>query len=408
LTNGGLPPGSGSGTFIYPNTPDGLAAQRAATSAYLPDQTLPYAETYTLTVQRNVGSAYTAEIGYIGTHGVHLPTQDQINIQPRVTNTNVLPTFAGTTELEAAGSGATTLAAIQAGSNIVPAWKSAGFTGKITSYQPFSSSNYNAFIANLTRRFEKGLQMNLSYTWSKTMDTATAEVFATVLTPRRPQNSQCISCEYSRSALDRTHRLSLEALYEIQAFNHSNSFLLRNIAGNWLIAPIYTYESPEYATVLSGVNSNLNGDSGPAIDRTIVNPRGTKGSGSAVTAITNTNGDVTGYQAVNPNAYYIQAGSGTLPNASRNTLPIRPINNLDLGLYKRLTFHERYSLELGLQAWNALNHAQYQPGTIDNVNGPSYTNSYNFQTVTNAFFNRPEKQFLNNARNMQISGKIIF
>ena len=77
-------------------------------------------------------------------------------------------------------------------------------------------------------------------------------------------------------------------------------------------------------------------------------------------------------------------------------------------MYKRITFRERYSLELGLQGWNALNHAQYQPGTIDNVNGPSYTNSYNFQTVTNAFFNRPEKQFLNNSRNMQISGKIVF
>ena len=59
LANGGLPPGSGSGTFTYPNTPEGLAAQRAATSAFLPDQTLPYAETYTLTVQRNIGSANT-------------------------------------------------------------------------------------------------------------------------------------------------------------------------------------------------------------------------------------------------------------------------------------------------------------------------------------------------------------
>ena len=408
LANGGLPPGSGLGTFTYPNTPEGLAAQRADTSAFLPDQTLPYAETYTLTVQRSIGSAYTAEIGYIGTHGIHLPTQDQINIQPRVNNTNVLPTFAGNTVLEKAGSGATTLAAIQAGSNIVPAWNSGGFTGKITSYQPYSGSNYNAFIANLTRQFEKGLQLNLSYTWSKTMDTATAEVFATVLTPRRPQNSQCISCEYSRSALDRTQRLSLEALYQVQAYNHSKNLFLREIAGNWTIAPIYTYESPEYATPLSGENSNLNGDSGPAIDRTIINPRGVKGTGSAVTPIRNTGGDVTGYQAVNLNAYYVQAGNGTLPNASRNTLPIRPIDNLDLGLYKRLSFRERYSLEIGLQAWNALNHPQYQPGTIDNVNGPSYTSSYNFQTVTNAFFNRPEKQFLNNARNMQISGKFIF
>lgn len=101
-------------------------------------------------------------------------------------------------------------------------------------------------------------------------------------------------------------------------------------------------------------------------------------------------------------AYYIQEGSGTLPNGGRNTLPIRPIDNLDLSLYKRVTVHERYSVEIGMQAWNALNHPQYQPGTVANVNGPTYTSSYNFQTVTNAFFNRPEKQFLNNARNVQL------
>ena len=77
LKNGGLPPGTGSGITNYPNTPAGLAAQRAATSALLPDQVLPYAETYTLTVQRTFGSAYTAEIGYVGTRGIHLPTQDQ-------------------------------------------------------------------------------------------------------------------------------------------------------------------------------------------------------------------------------------------------------------------------------------------------------------------------------------------
>jgi len=404
LKNGGLPPGTGSGTVVLSPT-----AARAATSAYLPDQILPYSETYTLTIQRVFAGAYTAEIGYIGTRGIHLPTQDQINIQPCVNSANVLPTFAGSTVLEAAGSSATTLAAIQTKQcNIVPAWKAAGFTSKITSYQPFSQSNYNGFIANLTRRFQKGLQMNLSYTWSKTMDDATAEVFSTVLTPRRQQNSQCISCDYSRSALDRTNRISLEGIYDVQAYKHSDNFLMKNLVGNWVIAPIYTYESPEYATVLSGVNSNLNGDSGAAIDRTIINPRGVKGTGSGVTAITNGAGDTIGYTAINPNAYYIQAGSGTLPNASRNTLPIRPIDNVDVGLYKRITFHERYSVEAGIQAFNVLNHPQYQPGTVDNVNNPSFTSSYSFQTVTNAFFNRPEKEFLNQARTMQLTGKINF
>lgn len=407
LKNGGLPPGNGSGITTFPNTPQGLADQRAATSAFLPNQVTPYAETYTLTVQRTFGSAYTAEIGYVGTRGIHLATQDQINVQARVNKSNQLPTFVGNNVLVPAGSNATNLAAIQALSNIVPTWANAGFTGKITSYQPWSSSNYNGLVTNLTRRFERGLQMNLSYTWSKTMDDATAEVFATVLTPRRPQDSQCVKCDYGRSALDRTHRVSLEAFWDLPYYKNSNSFLMRNVVGNWKIVPIYTYESPEYATALSGVNSNLNGDSGAAIDRPMINPNGVKGTATGVNPILN-NGNIVGYSAINPNAYYVQAGSGTLPTAARNTLPIRPINNVDLSAFKRISFLERYSFEFGAQAFNVLNHAQYIPGTVDNVNATSYTTGYNFQTVTSSFFNRPDKVFTNNARTMQLSLKFAF
>jgi hypothetical protein len=114
LKNGGLPPGTGSGTITYANTPAGITAARKATSAYLPNQVLPYSENYTLTIQRTFRGDYTAEIGYIGTKGIHLPTQDQINIQQRVNSANVLPTQAGSVFVGLPGSSATTLAAINA------------------------------------------------------------------------------------------------------------------------------------------------------------------------------------------------------------------------------------------------------------------------------------------------------
>ena len=400
LANGGLPPGN-SGAVVL-----SASAARAATSAYLPNQVVPYSENYTLTVQRNLSKGLVAEVGYIGTRGIHLPTQIQYNVQPRVNSTNLLPTLLGNTALEGGGANTTNLANLQALSNILPQFAAAGFTNKITSYQPYSGSSYNGLIANLQGRMRNGLQLNASYTYSKTMDDATAEVFATVLTPRRPQNSQNLNADYSRSALDRTHRVSLEADYLFKPFLNKN-WVARNVVGNWTIAPIYTYESPEYATALSGVNSNLNGDSGAAIDRPLINPNGVKGTGSAVTPIV-VGGQTVGYSAVNPKAYYIEAGPGTLPTASRNTLPIRPIDNIDLAAYKRFTVFEHYSIEFGAQAFNVANHAQYIPGSVDNVNSMGYTTSYNFQTVTNAFFNRPDKEFLNNARTMQLSAKFLF
>ena len=420
LAKGGLPPGNG-GILVF----DNVADQRAATAAFVPNQIVPYAETYSLTVQRTFAKNYTAEIGYIGTRGIHLPTQVQLNVQPRVNAANQLPTLLSGSSTVIAPANANTLGKIEALSNIVPGYLANGFTSKITSYQPYSSSNYNALIANVTRRFINGLQANLSYTYSKTMDDATAEVFSTTLTPRRPQNSQNVNADYSRSALDRTHRITLEMVYDLQLYKHANSFLLKNVVGNWTIAPIYTYESPEYATALSNINSNLNGDVS-IIDRTIINPNGRKGTGTTVTpqfasnlanlcptaddpTATTCDANLVGYVAVDPNAYYIQAAAGTLPNGARNSLPAHPINNWDLSLLKRLTFRDHYSFEFGAGAYNLFNHAQYTPGTVNNINSTSNTSTYtNFQSVDNAFFNQPGKVFLNNARTMQLIGKFTF
>jgi Carboxypeptidase regulatory-like domain len=415
LTNGGLPAGNGSlATF------DTIADQRAATSAYVPDQKLPYAETWTLGVQHVFAKDYTAEIRYVGTRGLHLPTQNQYNVQPRADADHSLPTYIGQTPSSAELEGLpNTLATIKARSNISPDFLAAGFTSKITSFQPWSDSNYNGMAVSLNRRFSHGFLLDLAYTWSKTMDDATADVFSTVLTPRRPQNSRDVKADYSRSALDRTHRLTLAAVYDLPYFK-SSGWLMKNVVGNWEVAPIYTYESPEYYTVLSGVNSNLNGDS-TAIDRTIYNKNGKAGTGSAVTAIydpsraslcaapaTTCNANLVAYQAVDPTARYITAQAGSLPTGQRNTQPINPINNLDATAVKRFNFAERYAMEFSAGAFNVLNHAQYIPGTVDNINSPGYTSQILFQTASNPGFNQANKFFTANARSMQLALKFTF
>ncbi len=400
LANGGLKPGTGSGTVVLDR-----ADAIASTSAYVPNQTLPYSENYTLTIQREVAKGLQAEIGYIGNRGIHLPAQDRLNIQPKTNASNYLPTFANGVSINGKGTNATNLAAITANSNILPAYAAAGFNSIITSYQPYSGSNYNGLILGLQGRVH-GVQTNVAYTWSKALDNATAEVFATSLTPRRPQNPRDFASEYSRSALDHTHRLTIELNYQFQPFSPDKSWLLRNLVGNWNVSPIYTYESPEYSTVLGGTNGLLTGD-GLYVGRTIINPAGIKGTGSTVTPIKDANNATIGYQAVNPSAYYIQAAAGALPNASRNTLAGRPIDNIDFAAYKRITFSERYTLELGAQAYNVLNHAQYIPGYINDVAAVSYT-GLTYTTVGNSTFNHPEQIFGNNPRSLQLSGKISF
>jgi hypothetical protein len=436
LAGGGLP---ANATFST------LAQQRAATSAFVPDQKLPYSEQWTLGVQHVFHRDYTAEVRYVGTRGVHLDVQDQINVQSPVTSANQLPT--NLTGGSVSFNPASTLAALQAKVNGAPSYAvqsyyQAGLTAAaITADMPFGGSNYNGLQTQLTRRFINGLLINASYTYSRTFDDSTADFNSTALNPRRPQDSQNLRAEYSRSDLDRPHRLTLVGVYDVPFFKNSN-FFMRNLVGNWEIAPAYTFQSPQYTTVQSAADSNLNNDS--ASDRVFINPNGIKGTGTGVVALVNTstscpagtsthglaNGTSTvvtscaantiGYTAgaltgptsalvfTPSNAYYVAGGLGTNPTAARNSLPTGRINNLDLGAYKRISFRERYKLEVGIQAINTLNHPQYFPGSLDTVNSIASTGSRNFDTVNNSQFNKKQLVFSSNPRNLQLSGKITF
>ena len=104
----------------------------------------------------------------------------------------------------------------------------------------------------------------------------------------------------------------------------------------------------------------------------------------------------------------MQGGPGTNPTAARNSLPTGRINNLDLSAYKRISFRERYKIEIGVQAINSLNHPQFFPGSLDTVNSVASTGSRNFDTVTNSQFNQKSQVFSSNPRNLQLSGRISF
>ena len=124
----------------------------------------------------------------------------------------------------------------------------------------------------MTRRFSNGLQFIGAYTWSHAIDDSTADVFSTYLTPRRPQDARNIAADRSNSALDHRQRFTFETLYDLPFFKRS-SWFMKNILGNWEVAPIYTYQTGTCVDVQSGVDANLNGDS--AGDRAFVNPSGT-------------------------------------------------------------------------------------------------------------------------------------
>ena len=249
--------------------------------------------------------------------------------------------------------------------------------------------------------------MQGAYTWSHDIDDSTADVFSTYLTPRRAQNSQDLQADRASSALDHRQRFTLEMLYDLPFFKHSN-WLMKNVVGNWEIAPVYQYQTGTLYTVQSGVDANLNGDSAP--DRVFYNPAGSPNIGTGVTPLPNSAGQTVAYVADNPNAGYVAAAKGTLPTVGRNTGELNPIDDIDVTLAKRFNLTERFRLEFSARAFNIFNHPQYVAGNISDVApiGFTSTDQHNFLIPGQGLFEQASQVFSSNPRSMQLALKLIF
>jgi hypothetical protein len=410
LASGGIPPNIPSGGSFTP------AQARAATSGFVPDQQQrPKSYQWNFGIEHEFGSNYVFETRYLGTRGIDLPVQDQLNIVPIVNASNALPVFWSMPSQATLNGLPNTLEALNAVANsaaggLVPAYFNAGFNSSIiTSYQPYGSSIYHGWANQLTRRFSDGLQLVGSYTWSHDIDNSTAEVFSTYATPRRPQDSQNVNADRSSSALDHRNRFSLEVIYDVPFFKHSN-WLMKNLVGNWEIAPIYTFQTGTVYTVQAGQDANLNFDAAP--DRATTNPNGgTPGVGSGTTPLLNSAGNTVGYLVNNPNAQYVATPVGAIATTGRNTALFPPINDLDVTAAKRFNFTERTSLEFSARIFNVLNHPQYVNGNVSDIApilSAANSSTLPFYIPSTSSFGNASQYFSSNPRQMVLALKLVF
>ena len=392
LANGGITPGTVS---------SGL---RALTSGWLPNQMLGEVLTWNVGIQHEFAKDYTLEVRYVGTRGEHLPLQTELNRNSLISPTDFLPTYLQAPSQAVLNALPVTLAQLQKGSS--NPWAPYGFTNIITSYEPVGNSFYNGLATEFKKRFARRLLFDAAYTWSHALDNSTAETNTTVLSPRRPQDFNNLGAEWASSLLDHRQRLTATWLYETPWFNRAHNWAARNLLGNYQLSGTYLVESPQYVTPQSGVDSNLNGDS--ATDRTIVNPNGETGVGSSVKALTNSSGATVAYLANNPNAQYIVAGKGALATGGRNTLATPRINDWDMTVAKSFAIRERTRLQFRADFYNVVNHAQYTPGAIDNVQLSNRSGVTNYLTPGNALFGQWAREFSSNPRVIELGAKITF
>lgn len=412
LASGGLP---GSAKTLTTNPRDALAV----VGSYTFGGKRPYGLTWNLGVQRVFRHDYTFEARYVGTKGVHLWNQSRLNVFSRVNANNYIPTFFTMPSTSTLAGLTKTLAQVKSyivpgGTSDIPynSLASLGSETNIVAYAPQAYSSYNGMALQLNKRYANNLSYIVAYTWSHLTDDGTATNFSTYLTPRRAQDFQNMAADKSSSALDHRQRFTFTPIYDWIAFKNKGWFM-KNVLSNWNISGTYTYETPEYATVQSGLDSNLNGDS--AGDRAIINPAGQANVGTGVTgynalgqAVAAGSGSIVAYVANNSNARYVSAASGALANGGRNTLPLKPTNNIDLSIKKRIDLTERYKFDIGAQFYNIFNHAQYTGSHVSDVASYEVIGARNDLVPSDPLFTRFDQFYTSNSRSIQLVAHIVF
>ncbi len=193
---------------------------------------VPNTQQWNLTIQRDLGRQWILELGYVGSHTIHL-RETSTNIQSQLaTSANPVHLVAqdGTPfDITASTSGNGAARSILQGVN--------GYGG----YQVFANdaySHYHSFQTTLSRRWNAGYVQG-AYTFSKALD-ATSSGNTALNTAFNDETK--ISNSYGLSDFDRRHRLTVSYRYDLPFYHGVHGFK-GGALGNWSISGITILQS---------------------------------------------------------------------------------------------------------------------------------------------------------------------
>jgi hypothetical protein len=398
------------------------------------DQVQPKVLTWSLGVQHEINKNTSVEVRYLGTHAMSLPTQIRLNQQSAFSPglpggpLTPLPTYVSASEVP--GTVVAPASTLQTFDDFNSTPLAAdGFGSVFTTFQPWAQSIYHAGSVDLTHRFTKGLYFRANYTFAKTIDNGTNELFTSRVNPRRAEDGLNVPFERGLSALNIPQKFTLTWVYELPTLSQGNAFV-KGVVNGWEVSGTYLAQKGQPITALSGSDANDNGDG--AGDRTILNPNGVGMTGSTVSAVCNdgaggatriitdptgnpcaSDGNIVGYLADDPTARYIQADVGAKTNVGRNTIQTPGLNIWNIGLLKTTSLGERIKLQFRAETYNTFNHRNFSiglpsnSGNLDATTNPNpLSTAYPFVTAGPLFLNN--HQFTGGSRTMQLGLKLIF
>jgi hypothetical protein len=310
--------------------------------AYAKDNVTPYAENYSVSVERQVGGHTVVSVGFVGTQAHHLLVIQEVNPG----NPAACLALSTCKPFNESSSGTRTV--------FGPAF------GSVNLQRAIANSHDNALEMSVNHS-TRSLFVQVGYTWSKSIDQSSSLAEAVY-----PEVAGLSNAGMSRglSGFDLTHNFVATYRYTLPLGR-----VLRGhpkLTEGWELSGLTRFSTGLPVTLLNNNDTSLLGTQPNGINNNGVDEPNFLAGDLKL----NRHGEANAY-AFNTGLFSLPA-LGTLGNARRRFFYGPGMDNTDVALAKSLRI-EKGTLELRCEAFNLFNHAQFFGPTAVNGNVSSAT-----------------------------------
>lgn len=257
------------------------------------------------------------------------------------------------------------------------------------------SSAYHGMIAQLRRRFARGLEFGLAYTLSKSIDDMSVDPVAATsggglssTNSRTPSDVRNFRLDRAVSDFDNTHVVVTSAVYELpigrgRTWAGGIPGWANHVLGGWSVTGIYTRQSGEPYTINSGMRT-ANGYKvtradlrGPMPDGSLKFVSGIKGP--VVFHVSDLDPATNCRKVIGTDSAFCIPEPGQY-GTGRNVMRGPGFWNLDFGVLKNFSLTERVKLQFRGEFFNVLNHPNFENPRNATSGSPTVTSSLFGQT----------------------------
>ncbi len=325
-----------------------------------------YTQTYNFNIQQEAAWGIVTSMGYYGSVGRHLRAATNEN-QPNAAGVRPFPVLSATSPIDPG---------VASNSNI-------------TEINDVGYSSYNALWLVATKNVAHGLQFNMNYTWSKSLDTnSLGSQGALSGTGGGFQDSTNPAGNYGLSDFDTRNHYAGNAIYNLPfkgnrfVEGYSLSTIVQYQTGN----PVnITYNTSTFTGVAGVIRPNL------------VGPIATKKVQTGLANVSFIQSTVCPASGITPTCSFQNPITG-LGNIQRNAVTGPGFADVDLSAEKNTKLTERVTFKLRVDAFDILNHPNFGQPTGN-------TASSTFGQISSTRFATSDG---GSSRQLQLSGKFVF